>query len=124
MHKRQTKYRLAHSQHLFKRVINMLYEFKSRVAGTVVMTQAVGEAVLGLIGRQPAAQGIIVPEHIPAALEILKQAAAQSKTNAQEQDVEQEQDPHQRVSLAQRLVPFIELLERSLAANREVTWGV
>jgi hypothetical protein len=105
----------------------MIYEFKSRVAGTVVMTEAVAEEVLRLIGKAPGAQGIIVPEHMPEALRLLREAAQQSRARPPTPEVSITQDDEamsQRVSLAQRLVPFIELLERSHQAGREITWGV
>ena len=38
----------------------MMYKFKSRATGDVLMTQPVGERVLAIIGKPPAPQGIVV----------------------------------------------------------------
>jgi hypothetical protein len=90
------------------------------------MTQVVAEEVLRVIGKEPAAQGIIVPDQMPAAIAALREAAQKSRTTPAPAAGSDDQDdaPQHRVSLAQRIVPFVELLERSLAAQREVTWGL
>ena len=56
----------------------MIYEFKSRAAGTVVMTQGVAENILELIGKSPGPQGVITVEQIPAAIQTLEAAIARS----------------------------------------------
>jgi hypothetical protein len=37
----------------------MIYVFKSKATGTVVMTQPVAEKLLAIIGKSPGQQGII-----------------------------------------------------------------
>ena len=46
----------------------MLFEFKSRATGSVVMTADVGKKVLPLIGKSPDPQGIITVNQMPAAI--------------------------------------------------------
>ena len=46
----------------------MLYEFKSRATGNLVMTQKVAERLLAIIGKAPGPTGIILPEQMPAAI--------------------------------------------------------
>ena len=54
----------------------MIYKFKSRAEGDVVMQESNGDQMLRIIGRQPSAQGIITVEQIPAAIAALEAAIA------------------------------------------------
>lgn len=102
----------------------MLYEFKSRAAGSVVMTDTVGAQVLDILGKS-GAQGIFTVEQLHMAIATLQAQAARSKNQAPAND-DNTDDPSAEasVSLAARVVPLIELMQRSLKANKEVTWGV
>lgn len=113
----------------------MIYEFKCRATGTVVMTQKVGERILGIIGKEPGPQGIILPARMPAAVQALEAAIeaereaerrAREKTADAAQDDEEVEDAARApvVSLGQRAWPFIEMLKAAAAADREITWGV
>ena len=107
----------------------MIYEFKSRATGNVVMTQKVGERLLAIIGKTPGPTGIILPEQMPAAIEALEAAVAKERAQEpppEEADADDERDPEraQAVTLAQRAWPFIDMLRTAAAAEREITWGV
>jgi len=105
----------------------MLYEFKCRATGSVVMTQKVGERMLAIIGKSAGRTGIIVPEQMPAAIRALEEAVEQERAQPavpEEDDDERERERPRPVSLAQRAWPFIEMLKAALAAEREITWGV
>ncbi|MCW5640107.1 MAG: DUF1840 family protein, partial [Rubrivivax sp.] len=39
----------------------MIYKFRSKAAGDLIMLPAHGDQLLRLLGREPAAQGIIEP---------------------------------------------------------------
>ncbi len=109
---------------------SMLYKFKSKAAGDLIMLEPNGRRVLQLIGKDPAPTGIILPEQMPAAITALEAAVAQEE--AEHKAAEQEaQDKGEKlppkadtVSLRQRAVPFIEMLRRSQADGKEVVWGV
>lgn len=105
----------------------MLYEFKSKAGGTVVMTQEVGERLLAIIGKAAAAAGVFEPEHLPAAIRAL-QAAIDRERQAgpppADDDPEAGEDPARRIGLAQRAWPLLELFKAAVAANQRVTWGV
>jgi cyclopropane-fatty-acyl-phospholipid synthase len=103
----------------------MLYEFKSKATGTVVMMQPVAERILGIIGKPPGATGIITVAQMPAAIAALEAAVAQERGQpaVEEQDEDGRERPR-RVSLAQRAWPFLEMLRDSLRAEKDVTWGV
>ena len=57
----------------------MLFEFKSRATGTVVMTGDVGKKVLPLIGKSPDPKGIITVDQMPAAIAALEAACKREK---------------------------------------------
>ena len=109
----------------------MLYEFKSKAAGTVVMTGAAGDRMLGIIGRAPGPQGVFTPEQLGAAIEALQAAITAEKValqqptpDAHDKDDETSDTAGDAISLAQRALPLIELLSAARAAGKPVTWGV
>ena len=114
----------------------MLYKFKSQVAADVIMLKPTAEELLKIIGKTPGATGIVTAEQAPAAVAAIKaeierrEAAGQAEavpTNADEARAQREADEvarHELVTLRQRAVPFIELLERSAAAGKDVVWVV
>lgn len=107
----------------------MLYEFKCRATGPVVMFQPVAERLLGIIGKAPGPKGVVTPDQMPAAIAALRAAVAQERAQAaavpdeaDEDDEDAKQPPP--ITLAQRAAPLIEMFEQALAADREITWGV
>jgi len=100
----------------------MIYKFKSKAAGDVIMLGPNGDQMLRLIGREPAPKGIIEVEHMAAAIEAL-----QTAVRVEEQTVEGADDEaagRHGVSLRQRVWPVIDMLKRALAARQPVVWGV
>jgi hypothetical protein len=95
----------------------MIYKFKSKAAGDVIMMQPHGDQLLRLIGREPAAKGIIEVPDMPGAIAALQNAAAQG-------DAQADGDGERAVGIKQRVWPMIELLKRSQAAGEPVVWGV
>jgi hypothetical protein len=108
----------------------VIYKFKSKAAGDVIMMGPNGDQVLRLIGKEPAPQGIIEPGDMAAAIAAIEQAIAAEeaakanagKGNGEEND--KKDGPHDRVSLRQRAWPLVEMLKRAGAANQEIVWGV
>lgn len=99
----------------------MIYKFKSKAAGDVVMLGPNGDQMLRLIGHEPAAKGIVDVEQLPAAIAALRAAVHDDEV----QPAEDEDGPGRNaVSLRQRLWPVIELFERSLSEKQPVVWGV
>lgn len=110
----------------------MLYKFKSQVTSDLIMLEPHGRKVLSVIGKAPdsLAKGIVLPADMPAALAALETAIAEEEA-AQRQRVEaarnQGEDPPQddrAVSLRQRALPFMDMLRRCHAADKEIVWGV
>lgn len=107
----------------------MPYKFRSKASGDVIMLQAHGDAVLRLLGREPAAQGIFEVAHMPQLLAQLEAAVREDEARAAESAREDapgdDADPRPRaVGLRQRLWPLIDMLRRSHAEDAAVVWGV
>ncbi len=97
----------------------MLYKFKSKAAGDVIMLGANGDQVLRVLGREPAASGIFEVEAMPALI-----AALQSAVAADEAARADGGEPAPgAVSLRQRAWPLVEMLRRCHAARQVIVWG-
>jgi len=96
----------------------MIYKFKSKAAGDVIMLPGNGDQLLRAIGREPAGKGIIEPADMPGAI-----AALQAAIAADESPPEAEDKPAP-VGLRQRFWPMVEMLRRAQAAGEPVVWGV
>ncbi len=112
----------------------MLYKFKSKATGDLIMLEPQGQQILKLIGKEPGAKGIILPGEMLEAIEALHTAveqealAYQAAKDAANQDSEYDApaaaDGPRGISLKQRVVPFIDMLRRAHAEDKEVVWGV
>jgi len=100
----------------------MIYKFKSKAAGDVIMLGPNGDQMLRLLGREPAAKGIVDVDQLGAAIEALRAAVQADEAPA---DADEDEAPGRAaITLRQRLWPVIELFERSLRAREPVVWGV
>lgn len=100
----------------------MIYKFKSKATGDLIMTQPVAERVLSLIGKPATPQGIIEVDQLAAAMGALEAAvAAEGPTPAAEGGPTPQAD---RVSLRQRVWPMVEMMKRAQAAREPIVWGV
>lgn len=103
----------------------MIYKFKSKAAGDLVMTQPVGDRVLSLIGKGPSAQGIIDVDQLPAAIAALEAAVAAESPKPAGQDDDAGADPKSdTVSLRQRVWPMVEMMKLALREKQPIVWGV
>ena len=101
----------------------MLYKFKSKASGDVIMLGPNGDQVMRIVGREPAAKGIFEVDHMPRLLAALEQAVAADEA-ARQQAADDEAAPRgDGVSLRQRVWPLVEMLRRSHAAREVITWG-
>ena len=73
----------------------MLYKFKSKATGDLILLEPQGRQFLSLIGKTIDPKGIIEPEQMPEA-----------------------------ISLRQRTKPIIDMLERCHKAGQPMVWGV
>jgi hypothetical protein len=107
----------------------MLYKFKSKAAGDLIMLEPNGRRVLQVIGKDPGPKGIILPEQMAAAVQALEAEVAREEAQQQaaidEAKARGEVPPRlDAVSLRQRAQPFVEMLRRSEKAGAEIVWGV
>jgi hypothetical protein len=97
----------------------VIYKFKSKAAGDLIMLGPNGDQLLQLLGREPAAKGIIEVADMAAAIGALQQAVRDEEAQRAADDA-----PSRGVSLRQRIWPMVEMLKRAQAAGHPVVWGV
>jgi hypothetical protein len=109
----------------------MLYKFKSKVTADIIMLEPQGRQILTVWGRSPsslAEPGVLLPADMPAALEALHAAVAHDEAQriqaAQAAEESGAAPTLQGVSLRQRAAPLVDMLQRSLKADKEIVWGV
>jgi hypothetical protein len=107
----------------------MIYKFKSKASGDIIMMAPTADALMRAIGRDPAPKGIIEPADMPAAMAAIEQAVQADE--AARADAEREAAargerlaPREGVALRQRLWPMLDMLKRADAAGEPVVWGV
>ncbi|MEG0920221.1 MAG: DUF1840 domain-containing protein [Comamonas sp.] len=107
----------------------MVYKFVSRATAEMIMLEPDAQKILKILGKDPSPTGIITVEQIPAAIKTLQAAVAadneRSKQAAPDEDAEGEDgdDVKATIGLKQRAVPFIDMLQRSVAEGADVVWG-
>ncbi len=113
----------------------MLYKFKSKATGDLIMLEPQGKHILKLIGKEAGAKGIILPNEMLAAIDALNAAVVQeeltiqgakdaSKGEGEDGSTAPTAEGPRAISLKQRVVPFIDMLRRAHAEDKEVVWGV
>lgn len=106
----------------------MLYKFKSKNSGDLIMTGPVGDAVLRTMGKEPAPKGILEPADMPAALQAIEAAVAADERARAEAEAEARAEgrklPPAGISLRQRAWPMVEMIKRAQKADVEIVWGV
>ena len=105
----------------------MLYKFKSKAAGDVIMLGPNGDQVMRLVGREPAPQGIFEVDVMPGLMAALK-AAVEADEAARGAGADRESGAARgpgtdRVALRQRVWPLVEMLRRCHAAREVIVWG-
>jgi hypothetical protein len=101
--------------------------FQSDASGDVMMFDDVAHRMMDIMGKDRTTRGVVTVEQMPECIARLKAAIADDRARARgkTQDGEEEETGiAARVSLAQRALPLVELLERSLAREKPVLWGV
>ena len=109
----------------------MLYKFKSKAVGDVIMLGPNGDQLLRLAGREPAPRGIFEVDAMPALIAALEAAvvADEAARDRSGDDTSPSRaappGPGGRdgVALHQRAWPLVEMLRRSHAAREVIVWG-
>lgn len=104
----------------------MLYKFKSKATGDLIMLGPNGDQLLRVLGREPAARGIIEVTAMAEARRRIEQALADADAAARDAQTGGDEDERAReaVGLRQRVWPMLQMLERAEAAGEAVVWGV
>jgi hypothetical protein len=102
----------------------VIYKFKSKGAGDVIMLGPSGDQILRLMGREPAPKGIIEVNDMPSAIAALERAVAADEAKPDDEDDEDKPRTGGGVSLRQRAWPLIDMLRRCQAAGHDIVWGV
>lgn len=110
----------------------MIVTFKSAACADVIYFGDVAKRMMELMGKEPDEKGIVTVEQMPDAIARLQAAIAEDKerhrrhvlgdTSATEAAEDGGTRPH--VSLTQRALPLLAMLEESLAEKKTVVWGV
>ena len=109
----------------------MLYKFKSKSSGDVIMLEPNGKRVLEIIGKaslgQSARQGIVLPEQMPAAIAALERAI-ELEDQAREQALQaalsrgEDAPASEFIALRVRAKPFIDMLRRCHKDDNPIVW--
>ena len=107
----------------------MIYKFKSKAAGDLIMLEANGRQLLKILEKnfpEQQAQGILTVAQMPRAVQAIEEAiAAEDRMRAEATQVGAPMGASGGViSLRQRLVPFLAMVRRCLQANEPIVWGV
>lgn len=111
----------------------MHYRFKSKADADLIMMEPVGDRILLILGREPARKGIIEVADLAQAMQTLEKAIGDDDAAARKAgavsgssagSADGDADASQRVGLAQRAWPMLEMMRRSLAERVDIVWGV
>ncbi len=107
----------------------MIYKFKSKAAGDLIMMGPSGDQVLRILGRTPAPKGIIEPADMPAADGGDRAGDGRRRGGARRRRGPGAAEgrtlpPRREVSLRQRAWPLVEMMRRAHKANEPIVWGV
>lgn len=114
----------------------MLYKFKSKATGDLIMLQPDGRRLLEIIGKvasedsdAAAAKGILPPEQMTAAIGALLAAVAHEEAaqkSARDEALSRgaAAPRFEAISLRRRSQPFLDMLRRAQTAGHPVVWGV
>jgi len=111
----------------------MLYKFKSKATGDVIMLQPNGQRVLEIIGKhsaaEPSLKGILLPEQMTEALSALAAAIEHEEVQRKEAIQQAKADnlpaPHfEAISLRQRALPFMDMVRECMKAEEAILWGI
>lgn len=113
----------------------MIVIFQSPASGDVIMFGDVAKRMMTLMGKEPTDKGIVTVEQLPEAIARIKaaiEADKQQRAGKNPEDLPQTEpdgsgspgSSRPYVSLTQRALPLLELLEWSLKKKKPVVWGV
>jgi hypothetical protein len=102
----------------------MIVTFRSNAHADIMMFGDIAVNLLKLMGHSGTVPGALLAEHVPKALDRLREAVAVNKAATDdESDGVQDDDSSERpVSLTHRALPLIDLLTAAATAKCDVMW--
>jgi len=94
----------------------MLYRFKSKVTGDLIMLEPDAKRLLKIMGREDQVKGIFLADQLASAIVALESAVVL-------EELEGVQDLKQ-ISLRQRSLPMLKMLKQCKDQSADVVWGV
>lgn len=102
----------------------MLVTFSCEEYGNITLFGDVAKRLLTLMGQSAAIPGALLARDVPEALSHLKKAVEQDKLKNPKQPKNQQNDEEEEpISLAQRALPLINMLETAQRKQCNVTWS-
>jgi hypothetical protein len=102
----------------------MLYKFKSKVTGDLIMLEPDAKRLLKIMGREEQVKGIFLADQIAAAMAALEEAIqAEADAIADLAEIGGQQEA-KHVSLRQRSLPMLKMLKTCKDQSADVVWGV
>lgn len=107
----------------------MLYKFKSKASGDLIMLEPNGRRMLQIVGKEPGPQGIFQVHEMAGAIAALERAVADDEAQ-READLQAsrlqgyELQTQEAITLRHRAMPLIEMLRRCEHAGADIVWGV
>lgn len=106
----------------------MIYKFKSKAAGDVIMLGPTGDRILGALGKEPAPKGIIEVADMPAAMQAIEAAVvadeAETRRAEEEARANGQTPPPRGITLRQRAWPLVEMMKLAQRDGHPIVWGV
>lgn len=99
----------------------MIYKFRCKATGDLIMLGPVGDQLLRLVGREPAPKGIFEVKDMPALVAALRDAVQREAAPAEDED---DDETKNKVTLRQRVWPMVQMLEQAQTAGEPIVWGV
>jgi hypothetical protein len=111
---------------------NAIVTFKSAACADTIYFGDVAKRMMELMGKDVADQGIVTVEQLPDAIARLQAAIETDKAQHRQQVLADEPGTEKtgdggmrpRVSLTQRALPLLAMLQTSLQEKKPVVWGV
>lgn len=100
----------------------MLVTFKTKAYANITMFGDVAVRLIRMMGHSGTVPSAIRSDDVPAALEKLKAAIADEKRRQSADPDVGDDDQEPKISLANRAVPLIELLEAAAKRDADVMW--
>jgi len=109
----------------------MLYKFKSKAAGDLIMLGEHAEPLLRVLGKEVGPKGILLSSDLGRSIELLEKAIAEhgaepsANTDRSQGDQQAEKEaPHSSVSFGVRAQPMLSMMRHALREEADIVWGV